>query len=609
MIKRYTMKKVLFFILLLLLFPLSVGATDYFVCGSGTTCNSGDGTGWSTGEDDANCGTSRSDPCLTIGAGIAEMAGGDTLYVGDGTYTGTDNTINSHNETIPDGTSASAMTTIRSENDFMVIIDRSGADETYEVNPLYLQDTDYVMIRGFKLIGIGNNDDGTGNTDCSSDQGCSGLLLRRADHSFIYRVIVEDGGPDPNETGDYNDSSVAVNADCSYVNFEECAFYGGGHYTFSSYTSDHVIIRNCVSRHDFHGDGGTSSFDNYSSSDVSVQNSIAIDFGSAALHYHDAADALYGGFSTHGSTGATEFLGAIAMNIRGPGSTAPVRSDGGTPMTAGTPGWMAAFWMDGAGTRKLENCVVIGASTGVMSYQNIDINNCTFMDVDNEPFLNEGFSGDIMAYVSGTAPTITNSIFYDATGYGVTSQGTNNYNLYNDLTLGDCYGGACNGANNVTYDPESDEGGNGVGLLYPTRIESGSSLASAGSGGGRLGADTTYTYGRSYSGTGNIVFHGSTGYNARQDGTGGEATQLMWPFPNEDVFRTHMRNYSAMDEYAPNDEAIDSDRGFCADGQTLTKYIWEYLGNNIPNEIYGIGAISFPGSQTITVGGSQTLTF
>ncbi|MFA5014655.1 MAG: hypothetical protein WC549_03835, partial [Actinomycetota bacterium] len=27
---------------------------------------------------------------------------------------------------------------------------------------------------------------------------------------------------------------------------------------------------------------------------------------------------------------------------------------------------------------------------------------------------------------------------------------------------------------------------------------------------------------------------------------------------------------------------VSGTRGFCADGQTLTKYIWEYLGNTIP---------------------------
>ncbi|MCX7926584.1 MAG: putative Ig domain-containing protein, partial [Candidatus Omnitrophica bacterium] len=36
-----------------------------------------------------------------------------------------------------------------------------------------------------------------------------------------------------------------------------------------------------------------------------------------------------------------------------------------------------------------------------------------------------------------------------------------------------------------------------------------------------------------------------------------------------------------------NLHGVNGQRGFCADGQTLTKYIWEYLGNTMPSDIYG----------------------
>lgn len=52
----------------------------------------------------------------------------------------------------------------------------------------------------------------------------------------------------------------------------------------------------------------------------------------------------------------------------------------------------------------------------------------------------------------------------------------------------------------------------------------------------------------------------------------------LWPFPNEDIIRGKMRTYSL--------HGANGKRGFCVDGQTLTKYIWEYLGNPIPNEVY-----------------------
>ncbi len=49
--------------------------------------------------------------------------------------------------------------------------------------------------------------------------------------------------------------------------------------------------------------------------------------------------------------------------------------------------------------------------------------------------------------------------------------------------------------------------------------------------------------------------------------------QALWPFPNEDKIKSDMSETST--------------RGFCAENMTLTKYIWEYLGNPIPSDIYG----------------------
>ena len=57
-------------------------AANYYVCGNGSAC----GAGWSTGSD-GNAGISRSAPCQTITAGLGRMSSGDTLIVGNGTYT------------------------------------------------------------------------------------------------------------------------------------------------------------------------------------------------------------------------------------------------------------------------------------------------------------------------------------------------------------------------------------------------------------------------------------------------------------------------------------------------------------------------------------------
>jgi hypothetical protein len=141
-------------------------------------------------------------------------------------------------------------------------------------------------------------------------------------------------------------------------------------------------------------------------------------------------------------------------------------------------------------------------------------------------------------------------------------------------------------SNTLTYNPATS------GLLYLPRIEAGSTLKTAGPSKARIGADLTYQYGKS--GT----LWGEAGYNLLQDGTNGQAVAKLWPFPNEDVIKAKLAEYS--------NHGVKGARGFCAgtskDGtpQTLTKYIWEYLGNQIPSDIYGsTGGLTAPSGLCI----------
>ena len=82
------------------------------------------------------------------------------------------------------------------------------------------------------------------------------------------------------------------------------------------------------------------------------------------------------------------------------------------------------------------------------------------------------------------------------------------------------------------------------------------------------------------------TFYGDSGYNTL-------TANALWPYPNENRIKS---DFSSVNGGA---------RGFCTgtslDGsaQTLTKYIWEYLGNVIPSEIYSGGGISPPTSLRI----------
>jgi hypothetical protein len=119
---------------------------------------------------------------------------------------------------------------------------------------------------------------------------------------------------------------------------------------------------------------------------------------------------------------------------------------------------------------------------------------------------------------------------------GATNVGFNN-------TFGSTSGGA------ITTDPELN------GLRYPLRIEATGSLKTAGMGGAQVGAEVSKRIG--VSGT----LFGEAGF---QDLTADD----LWPWPHQDRVRA--------------DFATVSSRGFCATGQTLSKYLFERLGSPSP---------------------------
>jgi hypothetical protein len=97
-------------------------------------------------------------------------------------------------------------------------------------------------------------------------------------------------------------------------------------------------------------------------------------------------------------------------------------------------------------------------------------------------------------------------------------------------------------------------------------------LKTAGVSGTQIGAEIMYQHG--VSGT----LYGETGYDTL-------TSVPLWPWPNEALIKADFASYSG-----PGPSGV---RGFATgtskDGtaQSLTKYIWEYLGNTIPSEIYG----------------------
>ena len=115
-------------------------------------------------------------------------------------------------------------------------------------------------------------------------------------------------------------------------------------------------------------------------------------------------------------------------------------------------------------------------------------------------------------------------------------------------------------------------------LMYLTRIEPKSNLSELDKSGNALGA-TVLTF-LGVSGT----LYGEAGYDA-------ETGISMWPFPMEDIIKEKFSQYRYQGNTYKGDEqnrnvsgtgSINGARGFAIDGQTLTNYIWGYLGNVVP---------------------------
>lgn len=537
------MKKIILLLSILLIASHSWGAT-YYVANNPCSGNAG----WGNGSNSNN--GAKATPFLTVKYATSQMSSGDTVIIDDGTY-GITSCINTDSTTIPEGT-AGAYTTVRAENDGMVTI--SGINGTDDTLKLYGNDTvngvtggsashDYIEIRGIIF----------------TQSYSAGVKLAYVNHIKIVNCGVYNNGAGV--------VSFAFTGDrVKYVLFEGCYTWGsGGRYQIFFHESDRCIARNCVARLD--GPIAVSSneigqYCAYSSTNIEIQNCIAIDADQFNYYGYQIGDNILGAFGAPttvavDTTGPINFtqcialnndlrFGSISQNAYNPdvhynncvgADIRPAQADGGTQ------------------ARPLIN-----------AFGNTAVDNCTFVDIYS---LLLPYNGWYLGYnsVDTATDTIwstmsTGTVLYDLD----TSTNNNNY------STGTLDGGGTSSTNTKTYNPETN------GLEYLPRTETGSQLKADG-----IGANILYQFGA----TGSIW--GEAGYNLLQDGTSGQGTVELWPYPNEDIIKTNMATYSY------DSGNLSGARGFCASGTrldgvhpiTLTSYIWEYLGNEIPADIYG----------------------
>lgn len=477
-------------------------------------------------------------PWASISKGVHSMLSGDTLICKDGLYVGTTNQIVRGN--CPPFGTAESWTTIKAEHEGMAVFDGEYARGMCGITNTSLTDI-YVQFEG--LIW------------CKSAPGQGNFSLVNCANAKIIRCGAYDSG-DGGNTMNFNFS------DGHSVLFEGCYAWGDGRYKFLIHESSRAVIRNCVGRLDKVNDNDpTAVFSMYSVIDGDVQNCIAVDSDQNA-HYV-----------------ASEYAGPFAV----PSTNAPSRNITFTNCISLNNKINGLVFTEDSHNVIFKNSLMWGTTCyGTSICHNIkssstEISNCTFGDEQhNYRWMNFNTTANYNR--------IRNNIFTgikDGQLFTWLCANGEDYNaIYNSTGIKLAACDSPNGLNDITtINPIWSISNSSGALKYLPRLEPGSSLEGAGESGADIGANILTLIGS----TGTLW--GETGYNT-------DTGISMWPFPNEDLIKEKMNAYS----YTDATGTVSGNRGFAStsttsmDGSpmTLTKYIWEYLGNQIPANIYPV---------------------
>ena len=505
-----------------------------------------------SGGSDSNAGTTGS-RWATFAHAFSVMHGGDTLIVGNGTYT-EDITLNG--QTSLNGSSG-AYTTIQAENTWGATVDGSATTPAYK-SSLYIYGMAYVQVIGIKFA-----------SGVSLTGGQQPVVVNSSDHIKLIKLAGYNA-PCNNNTDVFDISQD------TYTLVEDSHAWGCGRYKFLAYEDQNVIFRHNVARHDSSDVSGgvigtwgrqNAQFTMYDSTNIDMQNNIAIDSG----ELNSSTGNLYGGIWSENNASVDnsgKYEGNIFINLKT-----------GTSSCC----YFGASINDQKliGTREMANNAIINSTAGIWTDRtdttvnpaNLLIHHITVVNstgLGMSPNTANEADGVGMMDVSNTnysQEVGEDSILQQDYYYGVGGWLTSDYNIFYS-------NGANFGASASGHTPSAgahDLLNTNPGLLYPVRVEAGTPGYGTASDGGNRGATILYRIG-----TPGTVW-GETGYDTL-------TSTPLWPWTDEAVIKSDMASYSGQ-----GDPGV---RGFTATGNglyggpiTLTSYIWESLGHTCPSGI------------------------
>ena len=339
-----------------------------------------------------------------------------------------------------------------------------------------------------------------------------------------------------------------------YNLMEECIAWGSGRYVFYCKYGKYNIFRRCVARHDSNDESQMFNFRAYACDYTVYQNCISID-SDRTEHYAKPIDAETGGFWVGDQYGATGNIVDGCMSIKD---------------------IQMAYYISGSdknlGSATVRNCIALDMPYKLPN----DSTLCAFvlLQDENVEVLNvtgvgarlKGHDG-IYCKKSGKK-YVDNCIICNIEDEGVGINPSSASVIVKNIAYYNVGGGRF-GEGSLRIDPFKH------GLIYPIRIENGSELANFGRNKTVCGATILKKIG--ISGT----LYGESGWDQVTD-------EQLWPFPNDTKIRELMRKTV---------DGISGIYGFCADGQTLSNYIWGYFGNVVPP--FNVKAV--PGDKKVTL--------
>lgn len=507
----------------------------------------------STGGNDTTGTGTLASPWLSIGTSCGKLSANDTLVILDGTYTGVANMISYHNSTQPPNGTGGNSTTVMAQNPGKVIIDGEGVRIPWDGH-----DSKYLTVDGIVFMNA--------TTTGPSGDGQSVFSIIGNSSNYIENVkILRCGFAEAANNVDDDRCGKFQLRWARNCLVEDCYGWGAGHYSFIFLDSTRCIFRRVIDRYD-RGYGGTyqnqGSFRLYGSTQCLVQNCMTIDCDQPAYVRSTGTNPGMPKMFFIGANGSVgtkcydnTFSGCLLINCT---AYAIIGLQGADDDVMGNT---------------FDNCVFAGVvglywARGSTTATQTRFDHCLFANVGPDAIngLDFALSCDIANVLSAT-----NSIFYRINNYAI-NNAASDYNCYYSNTKGNFGGSTSAGAHDYcsqrsnAIDPQYRSNNLSGGLKYPVRIENSSNLSGKASDAGAIGPTIMKKIG--VSGT----LYGETGYDTVTD-------DVLWPWPYEDIIQTNMKAYSY------DSGNLSGNRGFCVTGQTLSNYVWSYLGNPMPTDI------------------------